>query len=250
MLLAAGAREAKLASSDGAVEREGGSGDGSRSERAEIEAGAAIFEAGDVAEDHLDVSKEPMREEHGLGALEMRIGRHHRGFGILCLFKERERPCSELRDGGVDGVTDEEAEVSGDLLVAAATRVELEGDVADFGGEGELDEVVDVLGFRRGDVGGCGQAGKDRVEAVKCQFQLGGRENAGSSDGVGVRFAGSDFLGQKAGVEGKRPLPGLETGIEGCAEAAGPHFGGLFGHRYLLAFRGPVVELRHLRAFA
>jgi hypothetical protein len=36
-------------------------------------------------------------------------------------------PCGEAGEGGVDGVAHEEAHVGGDLLVAAAAGVELEG---------------------------------------------------------------------------------------------------------------------------
>ena len=49
--------------------------------------------------------------------------------------------------GVVDGFADEEAHVGGDLLVAAAAGVELEGEVADLFGEFELDVVVDVFGL-------------------------------------------------------------------------------------------------------
>ena len=47
----------------------------------------------------------------------------------------------------VDSFADEEAHVGGDLLVAAAAGVELEGEVADLLGQFELDEVVDVFGL-------------------------------------------------------------------------------------------------------
>ena len=52
--------------------------------------------------------------------------------------------------GGVDAVADEEAGVGGDLFVAAAAGVELEGEATDLAGEFELDVVVDVFGLRGG----------------------------------------------------------------------------------------------------
>ena len=74
------------------------------------------------------------------------------GFGEV---DEGVAPFVEAASGVVDGVADEEAHVGGDLFVAAAAGVELEGEVADFFGEFELDEVVDVFGLRvRGDDGG------------------------------------------------------------------------------------------------
>ncbi len=56
-------------------------------------------------------------------------------------------PCGEAFERVVDGFADEEAHVGGDLFVAAAAGVELEGEVADLFGEFELDEVVDVFGL-------------------------------------------------------------------------------------------------------
>ena len=91
-----------------------------------------------------------MGEEDGLGALEVRVAGHDVvavGFG---LGEECFDPVEEAAGGRVDGVADEEAHVGGDLFVARAAGVELEGEGADLFGELELDEVVDVFGLRRG----------------------------------------------------------------------------------------------------
>ncbi len=144
---------------------------------------------------------------------------------------------------GVDGVADEEAHVGGDLLVAAAAGVELEGEGADFFGEFELDEVVDVFGlWGGGDDGGANlgvggfvvdlaAGGADAVgpvegafayavEAVEglLEFILG--EDIGGGDGAGVGLGGGDLVGQEAPVEGEAALPLLEGAVEGLAEAA------------------------------
>ena len=52
-----------------------------------------------------------------------------------------------------------------------------------------------------------------------------GSENAGGGDGLGVGFRGGDLVGEETDVEGEGTLPGFEGGVEGLAEAAGPHFG-------------------------
>ena len=61
-------------------------------------------------------------------------------------------------EGLIDGFADEEAHVGGDLLVAAAAGVELEGEIADLFGELEFYEVMDVfsLGIECHDTAGDG----------------------------------------------------------------------------------------------
>ena len=61
-----------------------------------------------------------MRDEDGLGALEVRVGRHDSLAGVGGYFGERGKPAAQLGDGDVDGEADVEAEVGGDLLVARA----------------------------------------------------------------------------------------------------------------------------------
>ena len=91
-----------------------------------------------------------MGDEDGLGALEVGVAGHD---GFACALGEVDEglaPFAQAGEGGVDGVAHEEAHVGGDLLVAAAAGVELEGEVADDLGELKLGEVVDVLGLGRG----------------------------------------------------------------------------------------------------
>ena len=52
-------------------------------------------------------------------------------------------------------------------------------------------------------------------------------EDAGGGEGAGVRLRGRDLVGEQAPVEGEAALPLLEGAVEGLAEAAGPHLGGL-----------------------
>ena len=75
------AREGECVGGDGAVERERGAGDGSAAERAEVHARAGVGEAGEVALQHGDVGEEPVRDEDGLGALEVRVAGHD---GVDC----------------------------------------------------------------------------------------------------------------------------------------------------------------------
>ena len=91
-----------------------------------------------------------MGDEDGFGALEVGVAGHD---VVACGFGEGEEgvgPGDEALGGGVDAVADEEAHVGGNLFIAAAAGVELEGERADLAGEFELDVVVDVFGLRGG----------------------------------------------------------------------------------------------------
>ena len=96
-----------------------------------------------------------MRDKDGFGALEVRVAGHDGVFVCVRECQQSLRPLDETAHGGVDALADEETHVGCDLLVARAARVELESERADFFGEFQLDEVVDVFGvWRAGDDGG------------------------------------------------------------------------------------------------
>ena len=96
-----------------------------------------------------------MGDEDGFGALEVGVAGHGVFAALFCEGQERVGPVEEAVGGGVDGVADEETHVSGDLFVAAAAGVKLEGEGADLAGEFKLDVVVNVFGlWGAGDDGG------------------------------------------------------------------------------------------------
>ncbi len=226
-----GRAEFELAGGDSAIEREGGAGDGSGAEGAKAEAVGAILETRRVAEQHFDVREEPVGDEDWLGSLEVGVGGHNgfaRGMGLrdkmLC-------PGGEVGEQHLGAKTDVEAEVGGDLLVAAAAGVELEGEVADRVSEAELDEVVDVFGLGvvadlvrpRRVVGSDGLQRADDLGAVVVG------EDTGGAKRERMRPAGGQLFPEQLPVEADRALPLVEEGIGGRAKAARPHFGGLFG---------------------
>ncbi len=89
-----------------------------------------------------------MGDEDGLGALEMGVGGYNGIAGGFCLGEKSLGPFGELADQRFDAVADVEAQVGGDLFVAAAASVQLEAEVANGFGEAQLDEVVNVLSLR------------------------------------------------------------------------------------------------------
>src|ERR1700759_1702143 len=67
----------------------------------------------------------------------------------------------------------------------------------------------------------------DAREAGEHGIEFACSEDAGGSEGAGVRLRGGDLMGEQAPVEGEAALPLLEGAVEGLAEAAGPHVGWL-----------------------
>ena len=88
--------EAEFARSDGAVERKRGAGDRARSERAIVQARSAILQARRIAQNHLHVRQQPVRNQHRLGALQVRIAWHHVFAGGVRLIDQRASPCGQI----------------------------------------------------------------------------------------------------------------------------------------------------------
>jgi hypothetical protein len=96
--------------------------------------------------------------------------------------------------------------------------------------------VVDVFGLV---VGSDVLEGSDVAEALLHLEEFFAGEDSGGFDSACVGDAGFDLVGEEAPIEGEGTLPGFEGGIEGLAEATGPHLCGLLfirltGHLDLL----------------
>ena len=107
---------------------------------------AQSLQASGVAQNHFDVGEKPVGDEHGLGALQVGVAGHDGFAGGVGLLDEGVGPGGERVDDELDVIADVEAQVGGDLLVAAAAGVELEAERADALDEFEFDEVMDVFG--------------------------------------------------------------------------------------------------------
>jgi hypothetical protein len=159
-----------------------------------------------------------------------------RGFGER---DESVRPGGEVNDGRVDSVAHIQAQIGGDLFVAAAAGVQFERDGAGALLQFQLEEVVHVFRCGRRYVQlACCEVFADCVQAVHDLLQFCGREDACRCDGPGVRGAGEDFLPDEAPVKRERPLPVLEGLVQWLAEAARPHLDGCFVRHY-----DPLSEL-------
>ena len=239
-----GGDEVEFARGDAAVNRQSSAGHCARAERAIVQACNAIFETRSVAEEHFDVSEEPVSDEDGFGALQMRISRHDRIARSFCLGEKSLGPFGELADQRFDAVADVEAQIGGDLLVAAAAGMELQTERAHGFRQAQFDEMVDVLSLRIvADLVELRRVIRaDGFERADDPVALVGGENARGAQRERVRPAGSQFFPEKQPVEANGALPLIEEGIGRGAKAAGPHFGGLFGHELHSPFVVPLLS--------
>ena len=87
--------------------------------------------------------REPrVRDEHGLGTAQMRVRRHHRLPGALCLMRQRLDESSERALHPGDPPAQVQPEIDGHLLVARSARMQAAAGVANTRDELALDERV------------------------------------------------------------------------------------------------------------
>ena len=128
--------------------------------------------------------------------------------------------CSQLIDRGPHV----EAQVGGDLLIAAAAAVQLVAGIADQSDQLLLDEVVDV--FRLGVVEKLRRcAALSPICSSPCRMQMSSSADRTPAhmQGVGVRAAGRQLVLQQARSNSNDRCQRLERGVERLAEAARPH---------------------------
>ncbi len=149
-----------------AVDREGRAGQRRRPQRALVQPPARIRQPAAVAVQHLDIGQQMVAEGDGLGGLQVGEAGHRVGGMLGRAVGQRAHQLGHLRVQPVDRVAHPEAEVGGDLVVAAAGGVQALAGLADALGEPRLDVHVDVFE--------CGveveppglDLGADRVQAV------------------------------------------------------------------------------------
>ena len=116
-----------------------------------------------IAQRHLHIRQQPMRDEHRLGPLQVRVARHHSVAGVARLLDQRSGPRGEAVDDKLDLRAHIEAQVGGNLFVAAAAGVQLESERADALRQLEFDEVMNVLGG--------GVVAHLRLARVRCELR-------------------------------------------------------------------------------
>lgn len=209
-----------------AVDGVGRSGEGSGAERAEVDAGAGVSEAGGVTGEHGLVGEGPVGEEEGLGALEVGVAGDDGGALAGGEVEERGAGGLEFGDASVDGVACPEAEVGGDLVVSAAACVEFLGERAQGFGESALDEGVDVLvlgeSIAEGELGVLVDGGAHGEEGVSEAEVLVVGEDVGAGEGVCPGDGAIDVVECEARVEVERVVDLAEDGVGTCFESSTP----------------------------
>jgi hypothetical protein len=138
-----------------------------------------------------------MCDQNRFCRLQMRVSRHGavaRGFGACehCF-----DPIGNQVLQDVDAVTHEEAKISCNLFVAAASGVELVAGRADQRGELFFDEVVDVFGFRIVQkLGRRFRSAPDFFQRLHNFGKLSHGKHSRMLERVGVGAAGGEFEGQ------------------------------------------------------
>ena len=109
---------------------------------------AAVGQAVGVAQKHLDVGQQPVRDQDGFGALQVGVGRAWPR--LPPVRRDRAQSLSHsarVRTDLVNGSPNVEPQVGGNLFVAAAAAVQLVSRVADQRDQLLFDEVMHVFGF-------------------------------------------------------------------------------------------------------
>ena len=118
--------EPQLARGNRAIQRQRRSCDCARSQRAEIQPCRAIVQPRDVPQNHLHICEQPMRHQHRLGPLQMRVARHHGIAGLFRLLQQRFCPSLQCVDNQSDLLPHIQPQVGRDLFVSAAPGVQLQ----------------------------------------------------------------------------------------------------------------------------
>ena len=163
-------------------------------------------QAAAVALDHPEVGEQMVRQRRDLRALQVRVRRHDRLHVLGGAHEHHLLQTVERRVLAFEHAAQVEPHVGDDLVVAAATGVELGAGFTRDLGEPSLHSHVHVFVL----VGGHEAAGLDLApdgrEAVLDGRQLGVGEHARTSEGAGVRRGALEVLGPETPVERQRAV--------------------------------------------
>jgi hypothetical protein len=182
-------------------------------------------EAGQVAGETFGMCHQKMRKENWLGMLHVSHAGHgdfQAGFGLK---NENVDECTHNAAGFRSRINDEQAEIRGDELVAAAAGVELPTERAEFLDKRFFNEMMDIFGSGTGLVDPSrvvfGAFG-DFIEPRDRLPDFGFREYSGSLQGFGPGTIDRNLVRQETTVERKRALESVEMRVGRGFEAATP----------------------------
>src|SRR5450631_1731291 len=195
-----GTRECKFLSSNCAVELQRRTCYGAGSQRTKIETIATIQQAGDIPQQHFHICLQPMRNQHRLSALQMRIGGHHRFACRVRLLGQGRRPLCQLARENSNAFPDVQSKVRSDLFITAPPCMQLQSKITDACDQLHLNEVMNVLcSCVVADLSvllGIPELLLHAVERVAYRSQLQWSEDRGCTQGPSMRLTGSHLLGK------------------------------------------------------
>src|SRR5581483_9530723 len=119
-----------------------------RTQRHDIHASANLVKPGAIAPKNFKVREAPMRKEHRLRALQMRVsGNDDFSIRVRQIEQRRLRFC-ERTDGAIDFLAQPQTQVRRDLVVSTSARVQLAPNVADHLDQSCYDERMHIFRSR------------------------------------------------------------------------------------------------------
>ncbi len=184
-----------------AVDRERRAGQGGGAQRQAVHAAAAIGQALGVAAEHFGVRQQVMAEGDGLGDLQVREARHD-GAGVFQ--RDRGQRVAQLAQQDlqrVDFVTQPQADVGGDLVVARTAGVQALARVAHQFHQALFDVQVDVFQVEQPLERAGVDFGQDLGHAALDVGQILGADDALGGQHVRMRERALDVVARQALVE-------------------------------------------------
>jgi hypothetical protein len=177
-----------------------------RTEGRDVHAGERVEDARDVALEGPCVRAQMVRQQHGLGTLQMGVTRQvDRSVGMrIGLVGPRDEHVDETHRAlghGMQLAAHEQAQRRGDLVVATSGRVHLAADVAGDLGDAPLDRGVHVLVTRLDDERPRAHLVGDRVQRRGDRRSFVRRENSAGAEHVNVGEGSRDVVENEAHVE-------------------------------------------------
>ena len=195
--------EAELRRHEIGVEREGGAGQRSRAERRDVQPVHRHQEPVDVTRQGPAVGQQVMGQQHRLGPLQVGVAGQVDVGGLAGALGQDVLEGHDLGGHADQRPPAPQAQVGGDLVVAAAPGVQLGADVAGQLGDPALDGGVDVLVARLEDEGAGGDLLLHQVQGVQEVGHLAVGQDADLPEPLDVGPRAGQVVGGQHLVEGQ-----------------------------------------------
>jgi len=169
-----------------------------------VHTGVGIAESAGVAVEHFDIGQKVVGEKDRLSALEVRVARHDGAAVTLGETNEFALQALELLSEGIAGFAQPESKIKGDLVVAAAGRMELRAGWSDTLGKLRFDVHVDILEVHLELEAALLDLGEDLAQARLDFLKFLPGENARGLQSTGVGDAARDVMPVKLPIDRDR----------------------------------------------